>query len=30
MRQPEDLDDVRDSYDRVADSYARVVPALFA
>lgn len=30
MRQPEDLDEVRASYDRVADAYARMVPALLA
>ena len=30
MRQPEDLDEVRASYDRVADAYVRVVPALLA
>lgn len=30
MHQPEDLDDVRASYDRVADVYARTVPPLLA
>jgi SAM-dependent methyltransferase len=30
VRQPEDLDEVRASYDRVADAYVRVVPELLA